>query len=52
VPSTINPEEGGDLVERRLPYQVLVAVVEPRQLSDHEHKGKGEKGNGVEGIVT
>ena len=47
-----DPEEGGDLIERRLPDQVLVAVVEPSELSDNEHQRKCEERNRVEGIVA
>ena len=40
----------GDLVERRLSDHVLIAVVQPRHFSDHEHQWEREQGNGVEGI--
>ncbi len=45
-----NPEQGGDLVERRLSDQVLVAVVQSRHLSDHEHQRERQQGSGVESI--
>ena len=47
-----NPEQGGDLVECRLLDQVLIAVVQSRDLSDHEHQRKREQGKGVEGVVA
>ena len=46
------PEEGGNLVERRPSDQVLVAVIEPRDLRHNEHQGQGEQGKGTECIVA